>query len=230
MMRSMTFCCLLLTGAALALADPVTYTIAGLATGQYVNPDSTPATVGGQSTFANAPFTITLTSDTALIVKGPWPAVGDMGSVPSGFDPNAYASVGALSGQLEYGYGLVANAQDIFGFGAAGDIRLYEGGFGENPVMDLGSASFATYDLSTSLGPITADRTLVDRQENDVRLPSLYQFVNTGTETLGFTLTSISDATFTATVTTATPEPATWLLSALPVAALIGVRILRQVR
>ena len=83
-------------------------------------------------------------------------------------------------------------------------------------VVYVGNLAFATYDLTTSIGPISS-------------LPGL--FVHDYATTLGnFTMTSVTgNATFTATVSpAAVPEPASIMLLATGVATLVGGRSRRR--
>ena len=73
-------------------------------------------------------------------------------------------------------------------------------------ILDSVSASFATYDLTTSIGPI------VGSSEFDAGS----SFPTTGG---AFVLTSVGDATFTA-ATSAIPEPSTWAMMLIGFAGL----------
>jgi PEP-CTERM motif len=79
-------------------------------------------------------------------------------------------------------------------------------------MLDTGSASFATYDLTTSIGPIVGSSVINDG----------LSFPTTGG---AFVLTSAGEATFTA-ATNAIPEPSTWAMMLIGFAGLgyVGYR------
>jgi hypothetical protein len=76
-------------------------------------------------------------------------------------------------------------------------------------VLDTYNSAFATYDLASSIGPISG--------------PSSFNPSGIFPTTLGnFQLTAVGDSTFTAAVTAAVPEPATVLLLASGLIGLAG--------
>jgi hypothetical protein len=83
-------------------------------------------------------------------------------------------------------------------------------------ILDDFSASFATYDLTTSIGPIVGTSVI----------NADHSFATTGG---AFVLTSAGDATFTATTTTI-PEPSTWamLLAGFGFLGFVGYRKTRS--
>jgi hypothetical protein len=79
--------------------------------------------------------------------------------------------------------------------------------------LDVVSSSFATYDLTTPIGPITG--------------PALISPVPFPTSDGPFILTGVEFATFTATTTTAVPEPASRTLLGAALAGL-GLLVIRE--
>ncbi len=189
----------LTTGLAVALilaltgqahASPITYTESATASG----------TLGAQS-FTDALVTLTLNGDTSNVTGG------------SGFFSN---SVGTFTVDVA-GIGTATFTDSMQVFDNQGSIAA---GFGDNTqggsVLDTFDATFATYDLTTAIGPIT--------NSNFIR-PDLTFATTLG----GFNIQSAGLATFTAsTAAVAAPEPASLTLLGLGIASLAGYRLRRR--
>jgi len=157
----------------------------------------------GTTAFTGALVTVTLTGDTTNVV-----------SVSSTYaNPVGTATV-SVSG---IGTGTFSNQMQAFvnqtsSPAAVGISQVITIPFGVS-VLDTLNAAFSTYDLTTSIGPISGS-----------------PFINSGTTfdtTLGsFSLTSVGNSTFTATTrtTSAVPVPSTMLLLGSGLIGLAGWR------
>lgn len=120
-----------------AVAAPITYTFHGILSGAL-----------GDSQFTEAPFTITATGDTASIVQS-----GPQFSLDT--DSATFSITGVGSGTFTIptrvfdARGVVLNSQGPIDILAVGRAGL----FGD-PLMVFTNPAFATYDLSTPLGPL----------------------------------------------------------------------------
>lgn len=192
--------CILL--APLALCDPLTLTFAGTGSGSL-----------GSDTFTGSNFTITFTTDTSdLATPGGYP--NDI-STPEG--TSATFSVTGV------GSGTLTGNQAVFVNDTENDVGIW---FFQPPdFLTLGNFSFATYKLSSSIGPISGTAS------------ALSESIPTSVEGESLSLTGVSALTFTADVTAASsgggggggatvPEPATWTLSGV----VLGVFLLANLR
>ena len=170
-----------------ALANTITYTESGVGTGSL-----------GETSFTDAPFTITLVADPAHVVTGP----GGVLANPSG---TATLSIN--------GSPVATFTEQLAAFDAQADQTA---GLGSVPQMIsvLGTTDpvFGTYGLTTSIGPIA-------------NTSSFNVGASFATDQGAFVLNSVGNATFTAL---ATPEPASLAMWALAAVALAGWKLRRQ--
>jgi hypothetical protein len=215
---------LLLGLAGPAQAVPITYTQTGTASGAITTP-------GGVVTFTDAEILMTLIGDTDNVVTNP-EFEDDGFIVPAGM----YFINPSLATTLNItGIGLVTitDPTAIYGFPIPVDID--DDGDLDPPIVIFGtvdhppdlfsftglggtfSDSFAGYDLRTAIGPITATGGIGR---------DFSQEVNTSLGVLRFNsdIVGSSEGTFTATVTTAVPEPGSLLLLSTGLVSLVGVR------
>jgi hypothetical protein len=172
-----TFACLVMLAIS-SYADPITFSLSGI--GNYSL---------GTTNFTDSPFTISLFADTANVVQ-----------IPDPYDNNTIFLVGASSSSIDLsGIGTGNILADLHFFvnqenSAAGITTATSVESSTGDLFDITNAvGFATYDLRTSLGPLSpVTVTFVDFAEPT----TLGQF--------GFTAIP-QDVTFTAV---ATPEPA----------------------
>src|SRR5437879_5078339 len=173
------WCQVVLVGSLLvgpAVADPLTITISGTGSG----------TLGGKA-FNAAAFTVTLTTDTRLVVK---PPCCDTRDTPAG-TPATFSIAGA-------GAGTLYDDQSVFVFPSSNVIGLAH--FNGVDLIDLASPALSGYTLNVRIGPITG-------------VPA---FVGTcpGSEcsafatSLGFlSFSQVTSVTFTVVVGTPAPPP-----------------------
>jgi hypothetical protein len=177
---------LALAGAGVAEASPVTYKEQFTGSGSL-----------GAQTFADALVTITFLGDTDNIV-------GSLGLFTDAIG-TANLTVAGL-GTATFTDQLEAFDNQGFGVGAAG-ISL-----GTSSVLDTLNSVFATYDLQTSIGPVTGSSFI---------RPDLTFNTDLG----GFNLSSGGNSTFTAVVM---PEPVSLTLFSLGLAGIAGRKWLRK--
>jgi len=192
---------LVLIACGLGFGEPIIFTIQGVGTGTV---NSTP--------FTDAAFTFTVTTDTTLI------ETFTLTSGDTGFEtPEISGADISISG---IGPGTFADPEQIFL-----DHTLHRAGItdflGTDPIptdlLDGVNASFAPYDLQSSIGPLP----LTD-------LVALDQFVDIPTSLGGVTFTLATDVFFTAD-TFVSPEPGTFVLAAGAL-LLAGVKFLARAR
>lgn len=160
---------MLLGGVGQLQAEPITYTDSAIATGTL-----------GSNSFTNALVTITFTGNTANVTGG------------GGFFTNTVGTVTvtvAGIGTATFTDSMDAFVNQTYSPPAAGISDLTQAG----SVLDTLNAIFASYNLSTSIGPITGDSFI---------RPDL----TFGTTSGGLNLRSAGNSTFTASIA-AVPEP-----------------------
>ena len=173
-----------------ATAQPITFTFTGTGAGS----------IAGQA-FRLTPFTVTIGTDISAITTYP-------GS------PGTLAYLG-LGGTIDLGaFGVATFSDPLYVFNNVGASILGFGTPTNFDLIDLIDASFPTYDLKSSFGPVVNFGTYFNSQ-----------FANVSTSLGSLTLTTIDDRTFQAAVgTTTTPEPAAIVLVATGLVALGAVR------
>ncbi len=176
--------------AAMASAGTITYTEQAVASG----------TLGANS-FTNATVILTLTGDTTNVVNQGGGFFSNTVGTFTGF-------VGGI-GTFTFTDSLQVFDNQVFSPPAAGFGSLTAGG----SILDTFSNVFATYDLTTAIGPITG--------ASFIR-PDLFFGTSLGT----LNIQSAGDSTFTAT---AVPEPGSLLLLGTGLSAMAGV-IRRKLR
>jgi hypothetical protein len=158
----------------------------------------------GTKTFTDAMVTITGTGDTAnarqsgpvTFVNGVTATVTVAGIGPGGSDVTANVTDSMT-------------VEDVQSFQQAG-FTFQPQGFSSHTQITTSNSSFASYDLTTAIGP-----------ESGSLITSSFGPINTDQGDLGHTSLG-ADSTFTATLATTTPEPASLTLLGLGAAGLVG--------
>jgi hypothetical protein len=164
-------------------ASPITYTLSTAASG----------TLGG-SPFTNAAVTVTLTGDTANVAPGPVPFTDVL--VNSG---NATVDVSGIgTGAFTDSIVIVDTLTDISIFGVPA-VLILDNTTGTGILLQTGSV-FTTYDLRSSLGPLSGAGGVASGSHNTPIFPTT---IGDLTWTVG---QSLGTSTFTAVDT---PEPGT---------------------
>jgi hypothetical protein len=189
-LKTVGFCALFAAG--LAGATTITYTFQGTATG-----------TAGLTAFTNEPFTITLTGNTDDINT---PSCCDVDlSTASGIAGTVYIDT--------IGTAPLADTQAVFVNPTEETIGIWH--YNEPDWLDIVTSAALTYNLQTSIGPITPSAAYGNVQMGGHYLQSY----------LGnLAFSSVSDVTFSAAVDSTTsdsaPEPATVILLSIGLAAL----------
>jgi PEP-CTERM motif len=195
-----------------ATATPITYTIAGIGSGTFYLPNHEDANAKA-TPFTNQPFSFSIKSDTSQ-VRGIAPGVNLAGTT----DPTSVLiAVGSESGFLaepnSSPYGLMGLL-----IGGNGDNLLLYLSAPLDAVLSIQNPAFYSYDLTTSIGPLTGPTQLnPEQREMALFIPVTFSTIN---------FQSIEDVTFQASL--ATPEPGTLALIGLNLAAFgvwRGVRV-----
>ena len=175
-----------------SFGTPITYTESATASGS----------LDGIS-FTDATVFLSMTNDTTNVVASPPPFT-------------IFTNSGTATVSVGGGPAVTFIDQDeVFSFPLEQRVG-FSVALGGIIILDVNSASFATYEMTTSIGPIVGT--------SDINAG--LSFATTGG---AFVLTSVGDATFTATTTTI-PEPSTWAMMALGFAGLgfLGYRKTRS--
>lgn len=191
-LRTIGFCALFAAG--LAGAATITYTFQGTASG-----------TAGLTAFTNEPFTVTLTTDTNDI-NTPSCCGVDL-STPGGIAGTVYIDT--------IGTAALADTQAVFVNPTEETIGIWH--YNEPDWLDIVTSAALTYNLQTSIGPITPSTAFGNVQMGGHYLQSY----------LGnLAFTSVSGVTFSAAIATpsitgdAAPEPSTLILLSIGLAAL----------
>ena len=162
-----------------SFAALITYTLETTASGSL-----------GATTFTDATVVLTMTNNTTNVTTS---------------GPGEFENVGTVTVSVGGGSPVTfTDSTRVFSSQSVSTVGFEDLAVAD--ILDSVSASFATYDLKTSIGPI------VGSSEFD---PSS-SFATTGG---AFVLTSAGDATFTA-ATTAIPEPSSWAMMLIGFAGL----------
>jgi len=181
-------------GFSIAYAVPITYTFTGTATGTL-----------GSTPFTNATLTILVTLDTSNIVN------------PSSvFFQNFYAANTASFSISGVGSGRLTNNGAVLGnqIQLLGQVNITDSAVGALIVIgdnSIGSTALASYSLATPIGPLGPEAT------------SPFSFPTVPTSSGSLAVTSITNMTFQATISSAglaTPIPPSFYLCVAGLAAI----------
>jgi PEP-CTERM motif len=186
----------LLMGARIASAATITFTESTIATGSL-----------GASSFVGSLVTLTATGDTS--------------SVLSGTTSELFVAAVSINVALLGETASLTGTADVFSCRASLNACAFSPTAGITDdsgvvadILDTVSGAFSTYDLTTSIGPVTVSSL--------INPPHSF-----GTELGLFQISSAGNATFTATLETATPEPGTAAFLGLGLAGL-GALVCRK--
>jgi len=178
-----------------ALGDPIIFTIQGTGSGTV---DST--------AFNNAVFTFSVATDTSMITSFTFP------DGENGFQTPAAAGADISIGGI--GTGTFTDDEQIFVSNTLNTVGLtdIQSGGSEMDLLDGTNAAFGTYDLQSSIGPLTISN-----------IEALDQFVDIATSLGSVTFTAASNVIFTASEVSV-PEPVTSALAAAGLLLAAGIR------
>lgn len=174
--------CAILTAAS-AGASTITYTFQGTASG-----------TAGTTSFSNETFTITFTNDTSNVVD-PSCCSGD---ISSGSDTPASVFIDTL------GTGMFLDTQAVFVNPSPAEQNIGIWHYNEPDWLDLVTPVAETYDLKSSVGPVTPAAAFTNVQMSGTSMASSFG---------NLSFTSVSGVTFTANLqSSAVPEPSSLAL------------------
>ena len=185
-----------------ALCDTIIFTIQGTGSGTV-----------GSTAFNNAAFTFSVTTNTALITSFTFP------DGESGFETPAVSAAGITIGG--FGSGTFTDEEQLFVSNTLNTVGLTDiaSGGGSMDLLDGTNTALGTYNLESSIGPLT----LSD-------IVALNQFIDVATSLGSVTFTAATNVVFTASEVQV-PEPATWTLGGAGLAGLLlaaGIRLLAR--
>ena len=185
-----------------ALCDTIIFTIQGTGSGTV-----------GSTAFNNAAFTFSVTTNTALITSFTFP------DGENGFETPAVSAAGITIGG--FGSGTFTDEEQLFVSNTLNTVGLTDiaSGGGSMDLLDGTNTALGTYNLESSIGPLT----LSD-------IVALNQFIDVATSLGSVTFTAATNVVFTASEVQV-PEPATWTLGGAGLAGLLlaaGIRLLAR--
>ena len=154
----------------------------------------------GSNPFTNSLITLTTTGDTSNVTN-PSPGFFELSGIAVSI---TIASLGTTANLTDAAFVFSSQTFQDAGFE---DTTLVA----QPDILDTVDVAFSTYDLQTSIGPITGSR-LINAGDSF------------GTDQGSFVIDSAGDATFTATVGATVPEPATMALFGFGLAGLAALK------
>jgi hypothetical protein len=202
-LQKLTVVSILALGSLVASATPITFDIAGTASGTTYTPYFTAPGVD----FSNQPFDFHLVANTANLDDGGLLLQAD----------TATLTLDGLKSPLFRGFGDGSGA-GLFTY-APGTIDLWYDSDYINSIMNIYSPALFGYDLTTAIGPVPVSVALNPEQRiQGVLVATNVDMVNFG---------SVSGVTFAADLSAAAPEPVSWALMGLGMA---GIGLWRRCR
>ena len=173
-----------------ARADTIDYIFSGIASGN----------VNGTA-FSNASFTIDLTGDTNTVFNPP-------------FFSSIFENLGAATISLAgFGSGVFTTPHGVFdnqGVPVAGFSHVNAGQISADE-LDISNSAFATYDLTTAIGPLSVSLATLSLSNDPTTIGTV-------------TFSTASNLSFQATTAAAVPEPATYVTMFLCLGSIIVMR------
>jgi len=180
-----------------AVCDPLQLTFSGIGSGSL-----------GNDTFSDTPFTFVFSSDTSLLTTPP--CCSNDTSTPQG-TPAEFTITGIGSGAL-------TGNQAVFVNPSENDVGIWV--YTSPDFLTLGNFAFASYALSTDIGPISGTPS------------ALAEFLPTSIGNELLSLNSVSDLSFTAVAqeqVAPVPEPSTLTMVGLAFGCLaVGAKLRRN--
>jgi hypothetical protein len=184
---------LVLIVSGLGFADPIIFTIQGDGAGTV-----------GSTAFNDAAFTFTVTTDTSLVTNF------TLGDGQTGFEAPFVSGAGISIGGI--GSGTFTDTESIYDNNTLHSVGITDAVYAD--LLDGHNASFQTYDLQSSIGPLPLDADTI-----------ALQFLNIPTSLGSVTFTAATSVLFTATTV---PEPGTLVLGAAGALLLAGIKLLAR--
>lgn len=197
-MQALKVALMLVGVCALGAAGPITFTISGTASGwvDTIDVNVTPNPVN-EIAFSNQAFTLTFATDTTLITGGTSPGTPLLAGV---YGVSLDGQIGTFSGPIT-----------LFDAQTSSVVGIVENP--ADPLMSLANAAFASYTMTTSLGPLAVTPTV---SQPGHAFPTSFGW---------FALTSESNVTFSAVTT---PEPESIILALFGLIALGGRKLIMR--